>query len=233
MGFANIEDARASAQRSYQRHKEARKAKVRAYAAANPDKIRAISLARTADKRRDARVMERSRANARRGKFDAHVVLYRLQPKPPAPRCEPLHDAYVRVLRDSNALMYRWRYANDPEFALSERMRRQIKKKLAFDPHLPEAVRYGLKNDKRSNKVEALLNYTISDLRVHLERQFLPGMTWQGLSRTGWHVDHILPRKCFDVSTLDGIKAYWSLSNLRPLWARDNLRKGARIEALV
>jgi hypothetical protein len=69
----------------------------------------------------------------------------------------------------------------------------------------------------------------MQQLREHLERQFAKGMTWDGLSKSGWHVDHILPRKCFDLSSIEGVQAYWSLSNLRPLWAKRNLEKRDKV----
>ena len=46
-------------------------------------------------------------------------------------------------------------------------------------------------------------------------------------------VRHIMPVKCFDLSNIDGIRAYWALSNLRPMWARDNLRNAGSIQYLV
>lgn len=69
-----------------------------------------------------------------------------------------------------------------------------------------------------------LLGYTPADLVAHFERQFVDGMSWD--NRHLWHIDHITPistaRTEADVIRLN------QLSNLRPLWATDNMRKGAR-----
>mgnify|MGYP000913227399 CR=1 FL=1 len=69
-----------------------------------------------------------------------------------------------------------------------------------------------------------LLGYTPADLTAHIERLFVDGMNWS--NRSLWHIDHIIPissaRTESDVIRLN------QLSNLRPLWAIDNLRKGAR-----
>ena len=60
----------------------------------------------------------------------------------------------------------------------------------------------------------------------HLESQFKDGMSWE--NRSEWHIDHIKPIKAFldegvtDVSEMNDIK------NLQPLWAKDNLSKGAK-----
>lgn len=62
----------------------------------------------------------------------------------------------------------------------------------------------------------------MDQLKTHLEKQFLPGMAWENYGK--WHIDHIRPRRLFD-RTEEGVKASWCLSNLRPLWAADNIRK--------
>jgi hypothetical protein len=110
-------------------------------------------------------------------------------------------------------------------------------KKLCAEPHATEMLRVALKASvkglKHSTTIEALLGYTMPQLRAHLERQFRRGMTWDAWGRYGWHIDHILPKRCFDLTTIDGMRAYWALPNLRPLEAAQNLRKSAKIEVLV
>lgn len=80
---------------------------------------------------------------------------------------------------------------------------------------------------------EDLLGYSGAQLRDHLERQFLPGMTWA--NRGQWHIDHIVPVSSFEFTTPDcpGFKAAWALSNLRPLWATENIRKSAKRTHLI
>ena len=78
-----------------------------------------------------------------------------------------------------------------------------------------------------------VLGYSISELTLHLERQFLPGMSWDNYGK--WHIDHILPVSSFSVESMgdEEFNACWALSNLRPLWAVDNMRKHASITCLV
>lgn len=71
---------------------------------------------------------------------------------------------------------------------------------------------------------------TWDELRAHLEARFLPGMSWENWSRSGWHVDHIIPLSSFDLSDREQRQRAFHYTNLQPLWAADNLSKGAKIE---
>lgn len=103
---------------------------------------------------------------------------------------------------------------NDPTFALNYRMR--------------HSIWLSLKEQKQGQSWEELIGYTVDDLRVHLERQFLPGMSWDNMGE--WHIDHVLPLALHKFESPDDpeFKAAWSLPNLRPLWAEDNLKKNAK-----
>jgi len=71
---------------------------------------------------------------------------------------------------------------------------------------------------------QAIVGYKVGQLYAHLERQFLPGMSWDNYG-TAWEIDHILPVKMFDLPR--EAAQCWALTNLRPLWAPDNRRKSA------
>ena len=85
------------------------------------------------------------------------------------------------------------------------------------------------KNPKR-NKWLDVLGYSINELKSHIERLFTVGMSWENYGE--WHIDHKIPVSAFNFSLVEDIdfKRCWSLKNLRPLWARDNLRKSARLD---
>lgn len=63
----------------------------------------------------------------------------------------------------------------------------------------------------------------------HLERQFKDGMTWDNHGRDGWHIDHIVPCAAFDLTKPEEIERCFALSNLQPMWASDNMSKGAKL----
>jgi hypothetical protein len=78
------------------------------------------------------------------------------------------------------------------------------------------------------------LPYKREQLTEHLEKQFVRGMTWDNYGEK-WHVDHITPRSSFNISGPEcpEFQACWSLSNLRPMWAKDNLSKNNKITHLI
>lgn len=85
----------------------------------------------------------------------------------------------------------------------------------------------GAMRSKRSLALFALLGYSANDLRSHIERQFLPGMSWN--NRSDWEVDHIVPASCFGEYRIGDAEfhACWGLANLQPMWAEDNRAKSA------
>ena len=78
------------------------------------------------------------------------------------------------------------------------------------------------------------LPYSARELRNHVERQFCNGMSWDNYG-SYWHLDHITPVSSFEINGPDseGFIACWSLSNLRPLQAFENMSKGNKITHLI
>src|SRR3546814_9720873 len=76
-------------------------------------------------------------------------------------------------------------------------------------------VKSSLGDGKNGRSWETLVGYTVADLMAHLERQFLPGMSWD--NRGEWHIDHIRPLCSFEFTSLDDpqFREAWALTNLR------------------
>ena len=129
-----------------------------------------------------------------------------------------------------------WRRANPDRF---QAMRSRIMSKFRSDPtnvlhlRISSALRRQLRGKKRYSPWLALVDWSVEELRQHLEKQFTRGMNWENMGE--WHIDHIVPVSSFNITEPDdpAIKVAWALSNLRPLWATDNLRKGAKRLFLV
>ena len=71
------------------------------------------------------------------------------------------------------------------------------------------------------------LGCSLDDLMCRLETMFEEGMTWENYGE--WHIDHIRPLASFDLTNRKEFLVACSYKNLQPLWAKDNLIKGAKI----
>lgn len=89
-------------------------------------------------------------------------------------------------------------------------------------------IRASLRDGKQGRHWEELVGFTIDDLMAHLQPKLKDGMTWANYGK--WHLDHIRPVASFSFATADDpeFRQCWALSNLQPLWAIDNIRKGAK-----
>ena len=76
----------------------------------------------------------------------------------------------------------------------------------------------------KSKHTAELIGCSWEGLREHLENQFVDGMTWDNNTFYGWHVDHIIPLA--SAKTLEELESLCHYTNLQPLWAQDNLKKG-------
>ena len=73
---------------------------------------------------------------------------------------------------------------------------------------------------------ESIVGYSQQELKMHLSSLFLSGMSFD--NHGSWHIDHIKPIKVFMQEGVTDPKIVNALSNLQPLWAKDNLSKGSR-----
>ena len=129
-----------------------------------------------------------------------------------AERLREVNRGYNRLARERRPNYEKERAASDPVFRLSRRIRARIR----------EALRDG--RIKKSKKAVETIGCGWGDLRVHLESLFSEGMSWDNMEL--WHVDHIVPLAL--AKTEDDVMRLCHYSNLQPLWASDNLRKGSK-----
>jgi len=107
------------------------------------------------------------------------------------------------------------RKANDPVFLLKMNLRNRIK--IAF------------KKNYKSGMAIKYLGCSIEQLKIYLESLFVNGMTWENYGLYGWHIDHIIPVSSIkNVEDIEQISIVCNFKNLQPLWAKDNLKKGAK-----
>lgn len=168
-------------------------------------------------------------------------------------RCATQSAAWYAANRESCVARHRANYEADPQRHMDRanaakarrpdyyralaseraRVRRATEPAMALRARISAQLKYCLSTGKGGATSEALLGYTMAELRAHLERQFLKGMSWENMGK--WHIDHIVPLASFTITGPDDpeLRRAWALPNLRPLWAIDNIRKGAKREALL
>lgn len=136
-----------------------------------------------------------------------------------------------------NVQAYRKAFRRTPEYRARQRARRAVKQ--ACDPgfrlnrRMSSAIARTLKTGKGGKSWQSLVPYTLDRLHKHIERQFLPGMSWENMGE--WHIDHIVPLSSFLFESEGDpeFQAAWAITNLRPLWGKDNLVKSSKVLTLL
>jgi hypothetical protein len=100
-----------------------------------------------------------------------------------------------------------------------------IQYKLASN--LRRRLHYALKGNYKVGSAVRDLGCSCSELKEYLEKQFQEGMTWDNWKFNGWHIDHIKPLSKFDLTNRQQFLEANNYTNLQPLWAEDNFKKGA------
>lgn len=90
---------------------------------------------------------------------------------------------------------------------------------------LRSRTRSAIKKERKQNKFIELCGCDQDFLKLWLERQFKPGMSWSNYGRGGWHIDHIRPCSTYDFSDIKQQFVCFHYTNLQPLTEFDNLSK--------
>lgn len=81
-------------------------------------------------------------------------------------------------------------------------------------------------------KFDEYIGCTSEELKAHIEKQFTEGMNWDNYGvhlpdSPTWQIDHIVPLA--SAKTEDDIYKLCHYTNLQPLWAKDNAKKGHKM----
>jgi hypothetical protein len=101
---------------------------------------------------------------------------------------------------------------NNPNYNLSKLLRARLNKVV--------------KGESKKGSAVSDLGCTIDFLRTYIESLWQPGMSWDNYGE--WHLDHDVPLASFDLTNREEFLKANHYSNLQPLWAIDNLSKGAK-----
>jgi hypothetical protein len=123
---------------------------------------------------------------------------------------------YFSVKRSTNG----WRtymrdYKRNREYKdLSYKLRNRLRTRLFI----------AIRNNQKAGSAVKDLGCSIDELKLYLENQFEPGMTWDNYGE--WHIDHIIPLSHFDLTDREQFLKACHYTNLQPLWGLDNISKG-------
>lgn len=129
-------------------------------------------------------------------------------------------------------ILRKWQ-AEHPERV--KELRKKVKAKKVSTPwgklnrNIATKMRASLNGRKGGKHWESLVGYTVEQLKIHLEKQFKPGMNWDNYGK--WHVDHKIPIAAHNFESAKNIdfKKCWELKNLQPLWAKENIIKSDKL----
>lgn len=106
----------------------------------------------------------------------------------------------------------------DPKFKIAKNLRSRLR----------HSIKYHLIPKKKINTLD-LLGCDLDSFKRFIERKFKKGMSWENWGPKSWHIDHIKPVAKFDLIKISDQKKCFHYSNLQPLWAKDNLKKSAKL----
>ena len=139
--------------------------------------------------------------------------------------------AYYEKNKEKILAMARARYAENKPVHLEYSRRRYARMRLDPGFRIAKVLRQMIRRlfiDKAGVSTFTLVGYRPEDLKRHIERSWLVGMSWENYG--DWHVDHVMPIKALVGAGVTDPAVINALSNLQPLWAKDNLAKGARVQ---
>jgi hypothetical protein len=100
--------------------------------------------------------------------------------------------------------------------------------------YLRNRIKQAIKNNQKSGSAVSDLGCSINKLKFHLQLKFHRNprgkheyMTWDNYGE--WHIDHKRPLSKFVLSNKEDFLRACHYTNLQPMWALDNIKKGNKI----
>jgi hypothetical protein len=135
------------------------------------------------------------------------------------------HLAHRDNLREAN----RRYYAKHPEKSREKNRRKRATPEGRLEDLCRSRILKFTKGIDRSEHTRELIGCSWGFLRNHLEASFELGWTWENHGDV-WHVDHVVPLSWFRglLSDPEWQRVAFHWSNLQPLSAEENMKKGNR-----
>jgi len=130
------------------------------------------------------------------------------------PVCKRCIQKYIRENRQRINEYERNKKATDTNYRLSYILRNRL--------------RIAVKSNQKVGSAVKDLGCTIEEFKQYIEKQFEEDMSWENYGLYTWHLDHIKPLVSFDLTDRQQFLQACHYTNYQPLWAHDNLSKGAK-----
>lgn len=218
----NAESIKAKLRQKYRENPEVFIQKAKAYAEKNADKVRAKAK-RYAEENR-----EQKAAYLKKWYEENKTRLFEKQKEYARKNPHVARKSRANWMLKNREKHNKWRRENaknrrrnDPIFALREIARKRVR-------HAVEnkGMSRGL---YRTNKIASMVGCDWEQLKIHIEKQFSAGMTWE--NRGEWEIDHIIPIS--SAKTESDIMRLSHYTNLQPLWKEENRRKSDKMPDFV
>lgn len=148
-------------------------------------------------------------------------------------------NRYLLVKDDKIAQSKSYAKNNRDVINSAKKLKRKLDPAYRLRHYISGRIRKILKQSgfKKNNSCIKYLDYSFSQLKDHLEKQFETWMTWDNhgnynplswddnnVNTWTWQLDHIIPQSDLPYTSMEdeNFKKCWSLENLRPLNAKVN-----------
>jgi len=122
----------------------------------------------------------------------------------------------IKKQKEKERQYKRWKnkWENNELFAIKVRLRNLIRNSFRKSGY-----------SKFDMNTESIVGIDYNGFKEYMESKFSEGMSWE--NRGEWHIDHIIPLS--SASSQEELIKLSHYTNLQPLWAEDNIRKGDKI----
>jgi hypothetical protein len=109
----------------------------------------------------------------------------------------------------------------------SEKKRRESDSLYKLKIYMRNRIWFYLKKSdiRKKNTTFEVVGCSPQQLKIFLEQKFTEGMSWENQGK--WHIDHIIPLS--SAKTEEELYKLCHFTNLQPMWASENIKKGAKI----
>jgi len=121
----------------------------------------------------------------------------------------------------------------------------QYRKEHQIEENMRSALCNCVAGRQKTSKTFKYIGLSVEGFRDYLSALWTEGMNWENYGNPHgdhtycWHIDHIVPLTVFSFNSISGrrlenaLHEAWHYSNLQPLWAKDNLSKGGRLDYIT